>query len=111
MLNNQTHLKSQEAEYIYTFFMLIGHLVALEDHLKEYNCNKCIIKHVAAIKVYFSEMLNYLETEAERLFWNKRLNDFEQSLEQLTSDKIRDIRLWIQELVRQKDLLKIKRGD
>ena len=67
----------------YTLEKLIGHLSALEDHIRDWECQDCLIKHKSAVGVYFDELLNYINTEEV-----KKLKEEFMLLDLIQSDEV-----------------------
>lgn len=56
----------QDPNYVYTVTKIIGHLVALEEHLSHNPCPSCILKHKSVLEVYLHELQNYAVSEQDK---------------------------------------------
>ena len=74
-------------EVKYTLEKLIGHLVLLEEHIQNWDCKDCLIKHKSAITVYFDELYNFIKEETV-----ENLREQFKLLDTKDSDGVRDIR-------------------
>ena len=63
--------------YKYTLDKVIGHLIALEEHLETHPCwAECIPKHLCAIKVYLQEMIVYTLNSPYLEYWYNLNKEF-----------------------------------